>query len=67
VLYLGEINDRQKAACSEAIEVFDEEDQTTKQVGVNPTLLSRAAKYGSRRQHQVALARPAQFASATRD
>jgi transposase len=36
VLYLGEINDSQQAAWSEAIEVFDEDDQTTKQVALFP-------------------------------
>jgi transposase len=36
VLYLGEINDSQKAAWSEAIEVFDEGDQTTKQMALFP-------------------------------
>jgi hypothetical protein len=36
LLSLGEINDRQKAAWSEAIEVFDEEDQTTRQVALFP-------------------------------
>jgi transposase len=36
VLYLGEINDSQHAAWSEAIEVFDEGDQTTKQVALFP-------------------------------
>ena len=34
VLYLGEINDGQQAAWSEAIEVFDEGDQRTKQVAL---------------------------------
>jgi len=36
VLYLGEINDSQQAAWSKAIEVFDEDDQTTKQVALFP-------------------------------
>ena len=36
VLYLGEINDSQQAAWSEAIEVFDEGDQITKQVALFP-------------------------------
>ena len=36
VLYLGEINDSQQAAWSEAIEVFDEGDQVTKQVALFP-------------------------------
>ena len=36
VLYLGEINDSQKTAWSDAIEVFDEGDQTTKQVALFP-------------------------------
>jgi len=36
VLYLGEINDSQRAGWSEAIEVFDEADQTTKQVALFP-------------------------------
>src|ERR1035438_4920287 len=36
VLYLGEINDSQQAAWSSAIEVFDECDQTTKQVALFP-------------------------------
>jgi transposase len=36
VLYLGEINDSQQAAWSEAIEVFDDRDQTTKQVALFP-------------------------------
>lgn len=36
VLYLGEINDSQQAAWSEAIEVFDEDDQRTKQVALFP-------------------------------
>ncbi len=35
-LYLGEINDSQKAAWTDAIEVFDEGDQTTKQVALFP-------------------------------
>ena len=36
VLYLGEINDSQKAAWREAVEVFDEADKTTKQVALFP-------------------------------
>ena len=36
VLYLGEINDSQQAAWSEAIEVFDEGDRTTRQVALFP-------------------------------
>ena len=36
VLYLGEINDSQQAAWSEAIEVFDEGDRATKQVALFP-------------------------------
>ena len=36
VLYLGEINDSQKAEWSEAVEVFDEADRTTKQVALFP-------------------------------
>ena len=36
VLYLGEMNDGQQAAWSSAIEVFDEDDQTTKQVALFP-------------------------------
>ena len=36
VLYLGEINDSQKAAWTEAVEVFDEADRTTKQVALFP-------------------------------
>lgn len=36
VLYLGEINDSQQAAWSSAIEVFDDGDQTTKQMALFP-------------------------------
>ena len=36
VLYLGEIDDSRQAAWSEAIEVFDEGDRTTKQVALFP-------------------------------
>lgn len=35
-VYLGEINDSQKAAWTDAIEVFDEGDQTNKQVALFP-------------------------------